>query len=471
MTIQFIGAAREVTGSKHLITTAEGKKILLDCGMFQGKGSETDSMNRDLGFDPESIDYLILSHAHIDHSGLIPYLYKNGFRGSVLCTAATRDLCAIMLKDSAFIQELDTKWYNKKVAKMPHESRPPFAAPIFNVAHAEACMELFITVAVNRRFYINDKINVKFTDTGHMLGSAAVNLEILENGSKKHICYTGDIGRAKNRILTGWQRFPQCDYLISESTYGNRLHESGDQMEEKLLKIVNETCVQKKGKLIIPSFSVGRTQEIVYILNKFNNEHRLPKIPVFVDSPLSVNATEIFRLHSNLLNEDVKQTMQNDSNPFGFNSLHYISKLEESKKLNRLRKPCIIISASGMAEAGRVKHHIFNSIENPRNTILMVGYCAPVTLGARLQTAGLREISIFGTPCKVRARIERIESLSGHADYDEMIEYLSCQDKSRIKKLFLVHGEYEIQKSYSAHLTKAGFRKIEIPAAGEKFEL
>jgi len=264
MKIKFFGAAREVTGSKHLITTNEGKRILLDCGMFQGKGLETDGMNRNLGFDPATIDHLILSHAHIDHSGLIPFLYKGGFRGSIICTNSTRDLCAIMLADSAHIQNLDIEWFNKKRAK---QGLYPID-PIYSAEDAEECMKLFISVAFDRRFYINDKINVKFTNTGHMLGSAVVNLELIENDEKVHVAFTGDIGRPHNRILHTPSPFPQCDYLITESTYGDRLHPADMEIEAELLKIVEETCVLNKGKLIIPSFAIGRTQEIVYVLNK-----------------------------------------------------------------------------------------------------------------------------------------------------------------------------------------------------------
>jgi len=262
MKVQFFGAAREVTGSKHLITTNEGKRILLDCGMFQGKGLETDAMNRDFGFDPASIDHIILSHAHIDHSGLIPYAYKLGFRGSVICTNATRDLCSIMLADSAHIQELDVKWFNKKRARQ--ELDP--IEPMYDQTDAEKCMELFIGISRDRRFYINDKVNVKFTNTGHLLGGGVVNLEIVENGKKIHVAYTGDIGRQHNRILRAPDPFPQCDYLITESTYGNRLHPAESETSGDLLRVINETCVVRKGKVIIPSFAIGRTQEIVYIL-------------------------------------------------------------------------------------------------------------------------------------------------------------------------------------------------------------
>lgn len=472
MKIQFLGAAREVTGSKFLITTEDNKRILLDCGMYQGKGLETDAMNRNLGFNPEDIDYLILSHAHIDHTGLIPYIYKNGFRGSVICTSATRDLCSVMLPDSGHIQELDVKWFNKKRAR---KGLPPIE-PVYSVADAEKSIGLFISVGYDRRFYLDDKshansINVKFTNSGHMLGSAAVNLEITENGKKKRLTYTGDIGRKTNKLLPSPSPFPQCDYLITESTYGNRLHASESESRDALLQIVNETCVVKKGKLIIPSFSVGRTQEIVFMLNNFYNEGRLPKIDVFVDSPLSVNATEIFKLHTDCMNDHVKSVLKYDDDPFGFNSLRYIKNVDESKALNEYDKPCIIISSSGMAEAGRVKHHIANNIANPANTILIVGYCSPTSLGARIQQPGLREISIFGDMHPVNADIRRIEAFSGHGDYSEMIDYLSCQNPEQLSRIFLVHGEYESQEFYREELKKKGFKNIDIPELGDVVEL
>jgi metallo-beta-lactamase family protein len=467
MKIQFLGAAREVTGSKHLITTDDGKKILLDCGMYQGKGMETDSMNRNLGFDPEILNYLILSHAHIDHSGLIPYLYKKGFRGSIITTSATRDLCSIMLPDSGHIQELDVKWFNKKRVAQGL----PTVTPIYNVEDAEKVLGLFISVEYNRRFYINDQINVKFTNSGHMLGSAVVNLEITENGQKKRIAFTGDIGRSHNKLLQSPAVFPQCDYLIAESTYGNRLHPAEKEMEEDFLKIVYETCVNKRGKLIIPSFSVGRTQEIVFLLNNFYNEGKLPKIEVFVDSPLSVNATDVFRMHTNGMNDAVKSVLKYDKDPFGFNSLIYIKDVDESKALNEYNNPCIIISSSGMAEAGRIKHHIANNIANAANTILIVGYCSPSSLGARLQQSGLREISILGEIRPVNAAVERIEAFSGHGDYSEMISFLNCQDKEEIRRTFLVHGEYDSQQFYKEQLEIEGFRDIEIPVLGQEFQL
>lgn len=466
MFLQFLGAAREVTGSKHLITTDEGKKILLDCGMFQGKGLETDAMNRNLGFDPVSLDHIILTHAHIDHSGLIPFVYKLGFRGSVICTAATRDLCAIMLADSGHIQESDVKWFNKRrVAK----GLPP-VDPIFTEKDARECMELFIGVPYNRKFNINEKLRVRFTNTGHMLGSGTVTLEITEKEKTSIIAYTGDIGRPVNRILKPPEPFPQCDYLITEATYGNRLHPHMQEAEGELLRILHETCVVKQGKLIIPSFAVGRTQEVVYSLNNFFNQGLLPRVKIYVDSPLAVNATEIFRLHTNVLNDQLKQVMETDPNPFGFSSLHYITDVDESKKLNSLQEPCVIISASGMMEAGRIKHHLANNISDSRNTILAVGYCSPVTLGARI-LRGDKIVSIFGVKHEVKAAIEKIEAFSGHGDYQEMLNYLSCQDKSRLKKVFLVHGDFPAQEFYKAELEKAGFSNIEIPWQEQKFEL
>ena len=466
MKIKFIGAAREVTGSKHLITTKSGKKILLDCGMFQGKGQETDSMNRDLGFEPREIDHIILTHAHIDHSGLIPYLYTLGFEGSVICTDATRNLCSIMLPDSGFIQEQDIKWYNKKLAK---QGLPP-VKPIYKHDDAIRSMKLFVGISYDRKFKVEEDIYVTFTNTGHMLGSAVANISITEDGKETRIAYTGDIGRPINRILKSPDPFPQTDILIAESTYGDRIHDAGDESEDTLLEIVVDTCVRKGGKLIIPSFSVGRTQEIVYSLNNFFKEGRLPAVDIYVDSPLSVNATEIFRLHPECFNDNVNKKIAESDDPFGFNRLHYIKNVNDSKKLNTKKEPCVIISASGMAEAGRVKHHIANSISDYRNTILMVGYCAPTTLGARLQEPR-EKISIFGVEHTIRADIKKIESYSGHGDYIEMTEFLECQDKNALSKIYLVHGDYEAQEFYKKYLRKKGFKNIEIPERGYEVEI
>jgi len=466
MKIKFLGAAREVTGSKHLITTDSGKRLLLDCGMFQGKGLETDGMNRDLGFEPESIDHIILTHAHIDHAGLIPYMYKQGFRGSVVCTNGTRDLCAIMLSDSGFIQEHDTETFNKRRVK----KGLPLVTPIYTQQDAVACMSLFIGVPSDMNFRIDENTKVRFTSTGHMLGSGAANLQIIEKGQIKRIAYTGDIGRPVDPILVPPVPFPQADILITESTYGDRLHDDDMPAEEKLLEVLMNTCVNKGGKLIIPSFSVGRTQEIVFALNNFFNAGKLPRIDVFVDSPLAVNATTVFQMHPECFNSEFAKVLKIDSDPFGFDGLSYITKVEDSKKLNDHKQPCIIISASGMAEAGRIKHHLVNNISNPANTVLFVGYCAPSTLGARIQS-GIKEVSIFGTIYPINAEILNIESFSGHADYKELIQFLSCQEKSAIEKTFIVHGEYETQKKYVAMLQQEGYKNMEIPARGQEFEV
>jgi metallo-beta-lactamase family protein len=464
--IRFLGAAREVTGSKHLIVTGQGKRILLDCGMYQGKGLETDRLNRKLGFDPRQLDHLVLTHAHIDHSGLIPYIYKLGFRGSVISTSATRDLCAVMLADSGHIQEHDTRYFNKKRERQG-QSR---VDPIYDKQDALACMELFIGVPYNRKFRIDDRVSLRFTQSGHMLGSAVASLEVKEGIRTLRISYTGDIGRPENRIVAHPAAFPQADILITESTYGDRLHTDTSSSEKQLLDILYHTCVEKKGKLIIPSFSVGRTQEIVYSLNNFYNQGKLPRVQVYVDSPMAINATEVFRLHPECFNRDILEVMERDPDPFGFNSLFYIRSHEDSKKLNSIKEPCVIISSSGMMEAGRVKHHLANSIDDPRNTILAVGYCAPSTLGARI-LRGDSEVSIHGRHYPVKAEVERIDSYSGHGDYREMISFLECQEKSRLKQCFIVHGEYGAQQHYRSLLQEAGFKDIQIPAPGEEFEL
>src|SRR5574344_266638 len=466
MKLQFLGAAREVTGSKHLITTKRGTKILLDCGMYQGKGLETDAMNRDLGFDPKEIDFLVLSHAHIDHSGLIPYIYKLGFNGTILCTPATRDLCAIMLADAGRIQESDTQTFNKKrkaQGLIPVE-------PIYTLADAQACMSCFISVPYHKQFNIEGEVSVEFFDTGHILGASCVYLEVKDGRRTIKIGFTGAIGRYNKRILKDPEPFPQVDYLIMESTYGDRLHTSLDTAEQDLLMAVLDTCTKKKGKLIIPSFAIGRAQEIIYALDRLHNSKLLPDIDVFVDSPLSVSATNIMRLHTECFNDQIVEYMKQDPDPFGFDRLQYVQSVEASKALNVRNKTCIIISASGMMEAGRVKHHLANNIDNPKTTILCVGYCEPKTLGAKIMR-GDKKVSIFGRPYEVRAEVRIIDSLSGHGDYSEMINYIGCQEKRRLKKIFMVHGEAETQERFRDILNKVGYKRVEIPERLDEVEL
>ena len=467
MKIQFLGAAKEVTGSKHLITTPKGKKILLDCGMYQGKGLETDSLNRELGFEPCEIDYLILSHPHIDHSGLIPYLVKQGFEGIIFSTPATRDLCAIMLQDSAGIQESDTRTFNKKRSRQGL----PAVEPIYTVEDAQNAMSYFISVPYGRTLRLDDETSLQFTDNGHILGSATVLLTIKkEDGESVKIAFSGDVGRYTKRILRSPQPFAQADYIIMETTYGDRVHGNIDQSEQELLRAVVDTCCKKKGKLLIPSFAIGRAQEIIFALNKLWEQRLLPMIDVYVDSPLSLNATNIMKLHSECFCDEMKEFMKTDPDPFGFEKLHYVQSVEESKKLNYTKIPCIIISASGMMEAGRIKHHIANNIENNRTTILGVGYCAPTTLGAKI-LRGDKFVSIFGNEYKVKAEIRKIDSYSAHADSDELLLYLSCQDKSKIKKVILVHGEKQTQENFAQTLNENGYSDVFIPSKGECLEI
>lgn len=466
MKLQFLGAAKEVTGSKHLITTKKGLKILLDCGMYQGKGLETDAMNRDLGFDPKEIDYLILSHAHIDHSGLIPYIYKLGFNGVIVCTPATRDLCSIMLADAGRIQESDTVQFNKKRQKQGLEP----VEPIYTEEDARACMSCFISVPYHKKFNIEGEVTVEFFDAGHILGSALVYLEIKEGRRTIRLGFTGDVGRYDKHILKDPEPFPQIDYLLMESTYGDRLHTTLDNAEQELLMAVLDTCTKKRGKLIIPSFAIGRAQEIIYALDRLRNKGLLPDIDVFVDSPLSVNATNIMRLHTECFNDDIVSYMKDVPDPFGFDRLQYVQSVEASKALNMRNKTCIIISASGMMEAGRVKHHLANNIDNPRTTVLCVGYCEPSTLGAKI-IRGDKQVSIFGRPYEVRADVRRIESLSGHGDYEELLRYISCQSKRILKKIFLVHGEAETQEHFKETLNKQGYKRVEIADFRQELEI
>ncbi len=466
MKIKFLGAVREVTGSKFLLTTDNGYKILLDCGMYQGKGKETDEDNRNLGFAPSEVDCIVLTHAHIDHSGLIPYVVKNGFSGAIVCTHATRDLCAILLSDSGRIQEHDTHTNNKKRAK---QGLPPLE-PLYSIDDAENALQCFVSISYGKKFNITKEVSVVFTDNGHILGSSSANLTLNENGVEKKLCYTGDIGRQHNLILKTPQAFPQADFIITESTYGDRLHDHREQSEKRLQEIIIHTCIKKKGKLIIPAFSVGRTQEMVYSIHLLMDKGWLPKIKVYVDSPLSVNATNIMRMHPEAFNPEMLKRMETDPDPFGFNTLTYIRSEEDSKRLNNTEEPCIIISASGMMEAGRVKHHLANSISNPKNTILVVGYCSPRTLGARIRNKD-KKVSIFGVLHPLKAEVEILESYSAHGDYSETILFLGCQDKKKIQKIFLVHGEYETQLHYKKTLEDNWFNHIEIPEKGEEVTL
>jgi len=458
MKIAFHGAARTVTGSKHLLTLKNGKKVLLDCGMFQGLGKDTDAMNRDFGFDAKEVDVMVLSHAHIDHTGLIPKLYKEGFRGKIFCTPATKELTGILLLDSAEIQEDDTKFSNKRRAA----EGLPYLQPLYTIEDAKNSLGLFVEFEYDIWFDVTDGVKAMFTDAGHIIGSACVHLQIQENGKQTALTFSGDVGRYRDVILKSPEDFPQADYIIMESTYGNSLHEMNLTTPDMLLQWIQKTCLQKKGKLIMPAFSVGRTQEILYALNQLEFENRLPPVDYFVDSPLSIEATEVVKKYPQNFNKTIQHVLQTDNDPFMFNGLKYIKTVEQSKMLNFRSDPFVVISASGMADAGRVKHHISNNIENSRNTILMTGYCEPTSLGGRL-VAGAKEVSIFGVQHEVNAEIGAIRSMSAHGDYEDLSQWLAHQEKRLIKKLFLVHGEYDVQVDFKQRLLKKGFFDIEIP--------
>lgn len=469
MKIKFCGAAQEVTGSAHLITLDNGYKILLDCGLYQGRSSNFKEFNKTWHFEPTDINCLILSHAHIDHSGRIPKLVKDGFTGCIHSTHATRSLCAIMLLDSAKIQERDAQYFNKRQAKKKADKRKPPREPLYSAEDVAATMKNFVGYAYNRWFKIHDDVEVLFRDAGHILGSASVTLRIRENGKTKMIGFTGDIGRPNRPILRDPQSMPEVDYLICESTYGHKDHLAAPDESEKFLKIIKETCVVKKGKLLIPAFSVGRTQEIVYMLDQMETAGKLPHIKVFVDSPLAVNATTIFGAHPECYDNELHEYMLVDPNPFGFNNLTYVKEVAVSKELNVIKEPCIIISASGMMNAGRVRHHLFNSLDVHRNTILIVGYCSPETPGGMLRN-GIDKLKLFGEYKPVNARVEIMDSFSAHADRNEMIDFIHNQ-RGHLKKLFLVHGTLDRQEKFRTTLFDEGFRKVEIPKLGQEFEL
>ncbi len=458
MKIAFHGAARTVTGSKHLLTLKNGKKILLDCGMFQGMGKETDALNRHFGFDPAEVDILVLSHAHIDHSGLIPRLVKEGFNGTIYCTPATRALSVILLEDSAEIQEDDVKYINKK----RKAEGQPYLHPLYTLDDAKKCFGMFREVEYGSWFRIEEGVELLFTDVGHIIGSAAVHLRLTEQGKTQQVSFSGDVGRYRDIILRSPDVFPQADFIILESTYGNSLHDLQTTTPDHLLEWIEKVCVQRGGKLIIPAFSVGRTQEILYSLNQLEVERRLPDLDYFVDSPLSIEATELVKSYPQYFNKSIQHLLQTDNDPFHFKGLKYVKTVEESKLLNFRNGPCVIISASGMADAGRVKHHISNNIENSHNAILMVGYCEPNSLGGRL-LAGKKEVSIFGVSHEVHAEIGSVRSMSAHGDYEDLSQFLACQDPRMVKKLFLVHGEFDVQIQFKQRLINKGFLDVDIP--------
>jgi metallo-beta-lactamase family protein len=433
MRIHFFGATRTTTGSMYLLEI-NGKRLLLECGLFQGRREESIERNRRFPFDPKQVDAVVLSHAHIDHCGNLPNLCKQGFEGNIYCTFATRDLASIMLEDSAQIQRDDAAFVSKQRAK---KGLPP-VEPLYSATDAEKAVRQFVAINYGRPFPVADGVSVTFRDAGHILGSAQVVLDIHENGRVFRHLFSGDVGRGDDDILRDPERVENVDSLQIESTYGGREHSPKANANAEVGRLVRET-LDRKGKVIIPSFSVGRTQQIVYTLHQITLAGQLPVVPIFVDSPLSVNATEIYRLHPECFNETIYRFLREKENPFGMENLTYIREVAHSQKLNDLKDPAIIISASGMAEAGRIRHHLKNNIGDPKNLILFVGYCADHTLGAQI-LARRNPVNIFGEPVEVKAQIASIDSFSGHADSNELHRYVGALTGD-IKEICVIHGE------------------------------
>ncbi len=465
MKIQFIGAAQTVTGSQHLLSI-NGKKILLDCGLFQGKRKDAFEINRTFLFNSSDIDLMLLSHAHIDHSGNIPNLTKSGFEGSIYTTAATVDLCQAMLRDSAHLQTRDVEFVNKRRKK---QNKNLFE-PLYVQEDVEKAMQQFIGVQYDRAVEVVPGVRATFTDAGHILGSSGIILDINEKGKSTRLGFSGDIGRSEMPIIHD-PNFPrELDALIMESTYGGRLHSVADEVEEVLISTIMEV-VQRKGKIIIPAFAVGRTQLLVYVLHKLFNENRIPVLPIFVDSPLAVDVTNIYRMHPECYDRETYRVfLQNHEDPFGFGRLTYIRDVQQSKELNDFKGSCIIISASGMAEGGRILHHLKNNIGNPNNLILFVGYAAQNTLARKIMD-GAEEVNIFGEPYKVKSKIKKMDYFSGHADQRGLLDYLDFCPQQKLKNIFLVHGDPEEAEVLQAKIKSKGYRGVHFPKRGDVFEM
>lgn len=473
MKITFLGAAKTVTGSNFLVEAA-GKKFLVDCGMYQGKATEEKENEDSFLFNVNEIDFMLLTHAHIDHSGRIPKLYNEGYKNPIYATKATCDLCKIMLPDSGHIQEMEIEWRNKKRKREGKKELPP----LYTAEIATKSLDLFKSVKYDEIIEIDENIKVRFNDAGHMLGSSIIEIWVTENNKIEKAVFTGDIGNNDIPLLASPTMIESADYLIMESTYGSRLHMRNDDKAEMFLNIVSET-LDNSGTVVIPSFAVGRTQEIVYELNKLKENtddeefikkyKTLMSVPVYVDSPLAISATEIFRDNMDLFDDDVKEEMEKGDNPLEFPGLQFTKTSDESKALNESNKSSIIISASGMCEVGRIKHHLKHNLWNPKSTILFVGYQAPGTLGAKLVN-GEKRVKIFGEEIAVNARIEYIEGYSGHADQEWLLNFVYSFIK-KPKHIFLVHGEEESQTVLKEKIIETTGISVTIPDFGETYEL
>lgn len=467
MKITFHGAAREVTGSMHLIEV-NNQKVLLECGFYQGHRADTYTRNLNFPFKPAEIDTVVLSHAHIDHSGNLPNLVKQGFTGNIWCTAATRNLCTYMLMDSGHIQEQDALYLNKK---KKHKGEP-LVEPIYTKEDAQMSLEYFVSVGYHRPILVADGVKATFYTAGHILGSAFVVLDIDEHATGKQfrLVFSGDVGRDAIAILPPPETVNSADILIMESTYGNRLHGTITQARKRLEEVVSQTA-KRRGKVIIPSFAVGRTQELVYTLNQLDAAGDIPEMPIFVDSPLAVNATDVFRLHPEEWDTGVQSFLDEEKgrSPFDAPNVEYVRDVRRSKQLNFLTDPAVIISASGMAESGRILHHLKNNIGSSQNTILIVSFQAEHTLGRRIKD-GESPVRIFGEMIKVRAHVESIDGYSAHADQGELLDWAGHFDRSRLQKFFLVHGEMDAATTLKGKLGEIGFSHIQIPERGNSFE-
>jgi len=460
--IKFLGATKSVTGSMHILES-NGKKILIDCGLFQGRREESNQRNRNLPFEPQSIERLVLSHAHIDHSGNIPTLVKNGYGNTIYSTFATRDLCLVMLKDSAYLQEKDAEYLNKRNRK----KKVPIITPLYTVEEAEKSLELFKGVGYNRFFYITSNIRVAFYDAGHILGSALIFFEILENRKRTRLLYAVDLGRRNLPILRDPVQVKDVDYLILESTYGSRVHEDFSTTKDSLAQTIN-TTYRRGGKVIVPAFALERTQELLYCLHLLEKDGRIPKLPVYVDSPLAVNVTEIFKLHPECFDKETKAIIEKDE-LFGLKDINYITEVKDSKKLNRLEEPCIIIAGSGMCEGGRILHHLKNTIEDSKNTILVVGYMAGNTLGRKI-VEKYPKVRIFGEEYSLKSEVVVFDTFSAHADKNGLLRYVE-QAQENLRGIFLVHGEEKESQALKGSIEALGIQNVRIPDRGEEVTL
>jgi metallo-beta-lactamase family protein len=465
MRVTFHGAAQTVTGSKHLVELESGTRLLLDCGLFQGRRAESEAKNRKLPFDARTIDAVLLSHAHIDHSGLLPRLYREGFRGRIWSTHATRSLAALMLLDSASIHQRDAVFASKIRAR---RGEAP-VEPLYTQADAEGALELFTAVPYRQSFSPAPDVLVEYRDAGHILGSATMVIEAREAGRTVRLGFTGDVGSPGRPIVRDPQAMGDCDWLISESTYGGTVHDPPEQTQDRLAEVIGGTAA-RGGKVVIPAFAVGRTQEVVFALDQLASLGRLPNVPIYVDSPLAVDATAVFLAHPECYDDELRRYLESDSNPWSSRRITYTREVEASKRLNQSRYPMVVISASGMCEAGRVLHHLRHTVEDPRNTVLIVGYCADHTLGKKLVD---REpvVRIFGEEYTRRCQVEVMNSLSAHADQPALLAFLGRLDRDRLQRVFLVHGAPERQAPLAAALEAEGYRGVTIPAPGDSVTL